>query len=266
MYNLTIAAVFKDEEKWLREWLVYHLIVGVDHFILFNNGKSQPSFNIIEPFITCSAVTYYDFDHPYGDLQIAAYDLALQYFRNETKWLAYIDLDELVYPINNDHIYHVLQHFETEDIIGLNIPVATFGTSNLDYSPLLQSEAFVHRAVDKHPSNYTSKQFLRPHFHKQYQYGGNVNNPGMVDPDKKQSFYNKQFRSSLFLRINHYGTRSLEDWNKKVKRGWPIGRPGGDINKTMWDKKFKMLNQNEVFDDSIYRFLPEIKSRLCMLS
>lgn len=265
MHNLTIAAVFKDEEKWLREWLIYHLIVGVDHFVLFNNGKSQPSFSIIEPFIDCGAVTYYDFDHKVGDLQIVAYNLALTYYKEETLWLGFLDLDEFAFPISANTLYPLLQPYEQEGIIGLNIPVATFGTSNLNHSPTLQTESFVYRGKNSHLSNYTSKQFFRPAFHKKYEYGGNILVEGMVDPNGKQTKYNKCFRESHQLRINHYATRSFEDWRIKVKKGWPAGRPGGDLNKNMFDKKFLMCNRNEVFDNSIHRFLPEINSRLCML-
>ncbi len=265
MFNLILCAVFKDEDKWLREWIEYHLIVGVDHFVMFNNGLPQPAYSILEKYIDEDLVTYYDFVHNTGDLQIRAYDLALQYFRDKTKWLCFLDLDELIYPKRHSKVYHFLQHYEKEGIIGLNIPVATFGTSNLHYSPQLMSESFVQRAKDKHPSNYTAKQFYRSFFHTEYQYGGGVCNLGMVDPNYIQTRWNKQYRHSPDIRVNHYGTRSLEDWKNKVNRGWPNGRPGGDITAKMWDHKFNMLNQNDVFDNSIHRFLPELKLRLAKL-
>lgn len=266
MYNLIIAAVFKEEEKWLEEWIVYHLIVGVDHFVMFNNGDKEPSYSILKSYIDAGKVSYYDFPHGRGDIQIVSYDLALHYFRHKTEWLAFLDLDEFAFPIHTNSLYPLLQPYEQEGIIGLNIPIATFGTSNLNHSPKLQTESFVYRAKTEHPSNYTSKQFFRPLFHKTYEYGGNILAPGMIDPNGKQTRYNKCFRSSNQLRINHYATRSLDDWRKKVKRGWPIGRPGGDLNKNMFNKKFKVCNRNEIHDTSMHRFLPELKAKLGIAS
>ena len=42
-YNLSICAIFKNEAKYLKEWIEYHRIFGVDHFYLYNIG-SRDSF------------------------------------------------------------------------------------------------------------------------------------------------------------------------------------------------------------------------------
>ena len=36
-YAVAITAVHKWEERFMREWLEYHLLVGVGHFFLFPN-------------------------------------------------------------------------------------------------------------------------------------------------------------------------------------------------------------------------------------
>jgi hypothetical protein len=35
--DLAIAAVFQNETRWLQEWVEYHLLIGVQHFYLYNN-------------------------------------------------------------------------------------------------------------------------------------------------------------------------------------------------------------------------------------
>ena len=36
-YNVAICAIFKNEEPYIKEWIEFHKIVGVDHFYLYNN-------------------------------------------------------------------------------------------------------------------------------------------------------------------------------------------------------------------------------------
>ena len=36
-YFLAICAIFKNEGKFLKEWLNYYLLAGVEHFYLYNN-------------------------------------------------------------------------------------------------------------------------------------------------------------------------------------------------------------------------------------
>ena len=40
-YDLAVVAIFKDEGRYLREWLDYHLLAGVEHFYLYNNDSAD---------------------------------------------------------------------------------------------------------------------------------------------------------------------------------------------------------------------------------
>ena len=42
-YAVAITAVHKWEERFMREWLEYHLLVGVGHFFLFPNDCDADS-------------------------------------------------------------------------------------------------------------------------------------------------------------------------------------------------------------------------------
>ena len=40
-YKVSICAIFKNEAKYLREWIEFHKIVGVEHFYLYNNFSTD---------------------------------------------------------------------------------------------------------------------------------------------------------------------------------------------------------------------------------
>jgi hypothetical protein len=41
MDNIAICAIFKNEGPHLLEWLAFHNMTGVDHFVLYDNGSTD---------------------------------------------------------------------------------------------------------------------------------------------------------------------------------------------------------------------------------
>ena len=40
-YKLSICAIFKNEANYLKEWIEYHRMVGVEHFYLYNSPPGK---------------------------------------------------------------------------------------------------------------------------------------------------------------------------------------------------------------------------------
>ncbi|MBR2734192.1 MAG: glycosyltransferase family 2 protein, partial [Selenomonadaceae bacterium] len=40
-HDLAIAAILKNEGHYIKEWLDYHLLAGVDHFYLYDNDSTD---------------------------------------------------------------------------------------------------------------------------------------------------------------------------------------------------------------------------------
>ena len=58
LYDLAVVAIMKGEEPYVKEWLDYHLLAGVDHFFIYDN-ESTPEFKeILQPYINAGIVTY----------------------------------------------------------------------------------------------------------------------------------------------------------------------------------------------------------------
>ena len=50
MYNLVVAAVFKNEAPILKEWILHYLKWGVEHFYLVNDGSTDNYLEIIKDY------------------------------------------------------------------------------------------------------------------------------------------------------------------------------------------------------------------------
>ena len=93
-YEVSLCLIFKDEAPYLREWLEYHILIGVDHFYLYNNNSTDNFSEILEPYIHSGKVTLINWERNY--CQVGAYEHCYNMRKNETHWLGYLDTDEFL--------------------------------------------------------------------------------------------------------------------------------------------------------------------------
>lgn len=90
MKYLSVVAVMKDELRNLPEWLDFHRRVGVEHFYLYDNNSTDGTWGYFkdEEF---EDVSYFKTDMDM--CQMSCYFNALTAFRDQSRWMAFIDLD-----------------------------------------------------------------------------------------------------------------------------------------------------------------------------
>ena len=114
-YAVSFCAIFRDEGQYLSEWLEYHLLIGVDHFYLYNNFSTDNYQEILEKYIKCGIVTLIDWPVPQG--QMKAYADCVEHFGDESNWIGFIDLDEYVVPNHDDNIKDFLTRFRKRPLV-----------------------------------------------------------------------------------------------------------------------------------------------------
>ncbi len=107
-YNVSICGIFLNEAPYIKEWIEFHRMIGVEHFYLYNNMSTDNYKSILAAYITEGIVTLTDWDIPHG--QISAYRDCVERFSFETRWIGFIDLDEFVVPRRNK-IYDFLKQY-----------------------------------------------------------------------------------------------------------------------------------------------------------
>lgn len=114
-YYVSICAIFKNEARYMKEWIEFHRIIGIDHFYLYNNFSEDDYLSILKPYIEQGIVTLTEWPVKQG--QMAAYKDCSENKRQETNWIAYIDLDEFIVPNATDNIKDCLFKFEKRPIV-----------------------------------------------------------------------------------------------------------------------------------------------------
>ena len=41
MYDLVAVSIVRDEAPYIKEWLDYHLLAGIDHFLIYDNDSAD---------------------------------------------------------------------------------------------------------------------------------------------------------------------------------------------------------------------------------
>ena len=148
--NLVIVSLISGEERYLEEFIQFHILQGVDYFVFYDNSKNNKQLNVLKPFIQNGLVTLFscpDFGfffswllrkfHSKSRSRPTIQELAFSNFLNDHKnskwWIAQIDIDEFIYCEDQT----VINFIKSKDDLGIkNIEIEQFefGSSGLiDY-------------------------------------------------------------------------------------------------------------------------------------
>ena len=138
-YRLAITAIIKNEGRYIEEWIKYHVIVGVEKFYLYDNESTDNTKKILEPYVKCGLVDFIYF--PGEAKQHPAYIDALKRYKNECEFMAVIDGDEFIRPMDkNKNIYDIIKEImlntKVKRVVGIVVPWKNFGSSGYVKTPL----------------------------------------------------------------------------------------------------------------------------------
>jgi hypothetical protein len=198
--------------------------------------------------------------------QVPAYNDFLR-FSYETRWVGFIDLDEFVVPKGMLDLRAWLKRCN-HTAVGINWRM--FGSSGLaHYDDRMVIERFTTRAADDFPPNRHIKTFAiareieRVNCHISYPKRGDVVdvNGGRIDPTLNG--IHTQCTAGE-LQINHYFTRSKEEWISKRNRGRAT-KSNTDREKYRSNEEFDYYDRNELKDESALRFAGETSRNMAAI-
>lgn len=155
-YYLSIMAIFQNEANYLEEWIDYHLMLGVDHFYLYNHNSEDHFLTVLTPYIKKGIIEYFDFSGP-GHPQNEAILDALKRAKMKSKWLGIIDIDEFFLPKQHDNLKDFLKNYEK--YAGVSINWQCFGTSHVASIP--KGELMIEHLTFKAPSDFSWNRHVK---------------------------------------------------------------------------------------------------------
>lgn len=218
-YDLAVCAIFQNEARFMKEWIEFYRLIGVQHFYLYNNRSTDNYLEVLSPYIEKGEVELFDWNYSneYLYAQDKAYDDALKRSTGIVKWLAIIDLDEFLFPVQDKSLANFLKDYE--EFGGVCANWVMFGTSDVNQVP--QNELMIKYLIKcDSKGNKHIKSIIRPDRVDKILYAHIAQyKPGFFQVNADKIRFNGPFSPYIAIdkiRINHYWTRDIY-WLFNVK-------------------------------------------------
>ena len=254
--ELSIVAIMKNEGPYIKEWLDYHILVGVNKFYLYDNESTDNTTEILKPYIERGIVDYTYF--PGRAKQRPAYYDAIERHADATRWMALIDLDEFLVPVHHKTLpefLHTLPRFSQ-----LIVSWVDYGSNGHETKP----DGLVIENYTKHArDNWGIKSIINPRLitflgnpHYNYVAGPTIDENGKrigkLNQEKNPTTINK-------IRCNHYITKSHAEYMARCNLG---DAGSGAKVKTFGrdpETNFRRFNKNDVYDPIMKKYVTKLK-------
>lgn len=227
-FYVSICAIFKNESIYIKEWIEYHKIIGINHFYLYNNFSSDNYKMILKPYIKEGLVTLIEW--PFNQGQMSAYANCAKNFSKESNWIAYIDLDEYIVPNESTDIKNILEKFEKNrpNVIAYWKLFGSSGLLNRDRNGLVTEDFYlcwgkytnIGKCFYNTAYDYAEGLLENKAMHCRWSKIGNWKLPPVNFFDNVIWMgINKANNALPSVQINHYFTKSFSEYIEKASRG-----------------------------------------------
>ena len=233
--GVAVVLIVKNEARHIEEWARFHRRAGVRRFLVYDNGGTDGTLDILRAALPEAALTVVPWAQVFSDArlgreihnQVLAYAHAVSNFGGAFRWMAFIDADEFLVPKQAASIPEALAHLGAARNVSL--PWHMFGRSGHDAVPeggVLRN--YLRRArnpmsdvrgvrafkVIVDPCHLTA---LRVHSMETDGSGRTCNDAGVEVEERERE--RPGFYSAAHLQLNHYYTRSDAELAAKIGRG-----------------------------------------------
>lgn len=227
----------------MREWVTFHLSVGVEHFFLVENDNRTSLMHVLDDFVSEGLVSIYCFPAR-RQAQKLAFNRGIERLKGISTWVGFLDIDEFAIPTGGNNLADLLRDYEKYP--GLAANWVEFGDSGFVTKPQgWVTENFVDRgplnfkfpmpgAIHSGVSTVEMNSHARIH---------NTHVKCFIQPDRTEQFrsahhfkftngeqaVDEKFRpvtgpfsqsvSIEKIRINHYWSKSAEERAQKLAKG-----------------------------------------------
>jgi len=267
---LSLCSLYKDHAEYLREWIEFHRLVGVERFFLYDNESTDDHERVLAPYVERGIVEVHEWPSPPSVDRgvpwaiIDAFTDCVRRHRDDSRWIGFIDVDEFLFSPTGRTLPDVLHGFER--FSGVEVSRFDFGPSGHQTKPDgLVIESYVHR-----------RSYVSPK--KDWEHVKSIIDPARTDHafNAHGFFYTEGFavsengeralekppgrrvfpRGSL-LRINHYITKSREEYLKKGEQWAAAGAPWPD-----GDREGFLEYMSAERDETITIYVPALREAL----
>lgn len=267
-YHISLCIMFKDEAPYLREWIEYHLMIGVDHFYMYDNNSSDGFEEVLAPYKEKGIITLIPWPHQHA--QVAGYEDCIRQFQSESDWIGFIDVDEFLVPIEENSIVPILDQFShCPAVLVYWRFFGSGGKLQRDRSRLViedfvvASEKLYTKGKCFFNSNYDylwncSKNKSMFHMLWTVSHGIHVPPVDIFGHTMVRGWQRTDGTEKIPIQLNHYAVKSLEEHREKDKKGDVYYDHPTHGDEVFFGKDLRC----DTPDYHIYKYLSALKQRM----
>ena len=274
--GFAVVLIVKNEARHVGEWARFHRQAGVKHFVVYDNGCTDGTIDVLREVLPADALTVIPWNQKLRDgltgreihNQVLAYAHAIRNFGPGFRWMACIDADEFLVPRQADSLEAALAHLG--DVPNISLPWHNFGRCGHQQPPeggVLEN--YTRRAADPlsgargvtnfkvivDPCRVTA---VKVHAYETDGLALTWNDRGERAALKERT--RPGFYSAEHVQLNHYYTRSEAELAAKIARGSnqavEAGRHAARVRRNVAN-----IERDTVEDSSALDFLARIGAR-----
>lgn len=224
-YYCSACLIIRDENEYLEEWLRWHIGQGVEHFYIYDHGSKQPVREFLKTLDKSIAdrVTVTEWKGHHTDAQPDAYNDCLKRRRGESRWIAFIDTDEQIRVKTGQTLPEFLKGYE--EYAGLFAIWITYGANGrVKQTDEPLRERFTEVSHGDKWAEKVGKLIAQPiYMSEAVIHNGKAADGFIIVDEHKRRIYDYALTTDTPTRdlicVDHYYTKSLEEWTKKLYRG-----------------------------------------------
>jgi hypothetical protein len=255
--RIAIVTPMRWEANYLTEWIAYHRALGVQHFVIGDNGGGDGTSEKLRKLDAAGIIMRLDWRGA-KYFQMDFYNRVIPRLKGLVDIIAVIDTDEFMRPLDGrtSITQIVSEYFSNPDVIVMGMNWAIYGSSGrIAPGDGLLLERFTQRADRDFEPNRHIKCFIRseyfiannpnPHFFNYDRPGGRyVDSRGdpfvWDDMDRLGIAKNVVWNA---VRLDHYIIKSWDEYQDKIRRG-----SGDNATNQYAENTFRGFDRNEVHD------------------
>lgn len=207
---IAICAILKDEHQYLKEWVDYHLSIGIDYIYLYEDINSITHIDIVENYDNVflqSLDKFIDLNHCLGK-QFKLYNKFMTLYKDIIDYTFFIDIDEFVAFAEDYTIEDLIK--QCDEWGGVLLPWKHYGACGhidnpkTDVMSTYNTYTKIEFPKNKNTCHLLSKSFVKMNVGKMIHHHIHSTAKPIVSYDS-EDLYTKCW-------INHYITKSWEEW------------------------------------------------------
>lgn len=270
-----IVANFKNEFKYLFEWIVFHNCQGATYFRLYDNNSDDESYELIKILQKFYKIEHIVWKTPFSvSAQCQIYTQALRDLDGKVEFVSMIDIDEFVgiTDLETGNLSTFLSNLPQE-VSAISMHQRMYASSFQEkFLPDLVISRFIRTAPLNSSEHYWTKvtcrtskvnYFASPHSVRIFSGDYILPDKTLVKPE--QTGIVEKLSDSSF-RFHHYIVKSKEEFFEKQKR-WNYGEStGNDLDdKQRYHENYfysREKEYNSEIDLSFYKLSEKVKNRM----